>query len=260
MTLRERTKGMFAALLGAAGAFALAVPGAVAVASTVTTPGNSTPTDGTKLVSIEQVPFRTIVIEDDSLPVDVEVEDQAGIPGEKHVFATAIYVDGEIPKVREQVVTKPQDRIILRGTKLEMPKAEPAPEPEPEPEPEQAVATRGAQSVEQAGEAVAVAPPTQAATAGLYSLSDLQFMGVVNWNGYKFTYYSQSALPGGGLAIPGRHVSAAGYVSDGSGYIVLAAAPGIPHGSVFSTPFGASGKVYDTCASCTPNWLDVYTR
>ena len=131
MTLRERTKGMFAALLGAAGAFALAVPGAVAVASTVTTPGNSTPTDGTKLVRIEQVPFRTIVIEDDSLPVDVEVEDQAGIPGEKHVFATAIYVDGEIPKVREQVVTKPQDRIILRGTKLEMPKAEPAPEPEP---------------------------------------------------------------------------------------------------------------------------------
>lgn len=37
---------------------------------------------------------------------------------------------------------------------------------------------------------------------------------------------------------------------------------GVAHGSVFATPFGYPGKVYDTCASCasSPMWLDVYTK
>ena len=99
-------------------------------------------------------------------------------------------------------------------------------------------------------------------TSKEYSLADLQHQGVIQWEGKKFTYYSQSVLPGGGLSIPGRHINAGGYVADNAGHIVLAAPSGVAHGSVFATPFGYPGKVYDTCASCTssPMWLDVYTK
>lgn len=95
-----------------------------------------------------------------------------------------------------------------------------------------------------------------------YTLADLKFQGVINWGGTKFTYYSQSVLPGGGLTIPGRHINSAGFVADSSGNIVLAAPAGIAHGKIYQTPFGSPGKVYDTCASCTssPLWLDVYTK
>lgn len=90
----------------------------------------------------------------------------------------------------------------------------------------------------------------------LYSLSEFIFRGVINWNGFKFTYYSQSVLPGTGLNIPGRHVNADGYVSDGDGYIVLAGSA--PIGTVYDTPFGYKGKIYDRGTS--GNHLDVYVR
>lgn len=90
----------------------------------------------------------------------------------------------------------------------------------------------------------------------LYSLRDLQFHGIIRWGGYKYTYYSQRVLPGGGLRIPGRHVNSAGYVSDGSGYIVLA--NDRPKGTVLPTPFGYMGKVYDR--GTYGNHIDVYTR
>lgn len=93
----------------------------------------------------------------------------------------------------------------------------------------------------------------------LYSISEFEWNGVVNWRGYKFTYYSQRVLPGHGLRIPGRHLSN-GYVTDGDGYIVLASNYSIPKGTIIETPFGAPGKVYDRCASCSLNWYDVYTR
>lgn len=101
--------------------------------------------------------------------------------------------------------------------------------------------------------------PVSSSSTSKYSIRDLEFHGVINWSGYKFTYYSQSVLPGGALRIPGRHV-ADGYVKDKDGYIVLASNPSIPRGTVINTPFGAKGKVYDRCASCTLNWYDVYTR
>ena len=88
------------------------------------------------------------------------------------------------------------------------------------------------------------------------SLSQFMFDGVVYWGGYKFTYYSQSVLPGGGLSIPGRHVNADGYVADGDGYIVLAGSA--PKGTVYDTPFGYKGKIYDRGTS--GNHLDVYIR
>ena len=88
------------------------------------------------------------------------------------------------------------------------------------------------------------------------SLSQFMFDGVVYSGGYKFTYYSQSVLPGGGLSIPGRHVNADGFVSDGDGYIVLAGSA--PLGTVYDTPVGYKGKIYDRGTS--GNHLDVYVQ
>lgn len=93
-------------------------------------------------------------------------------------------------------------------------------------------------------------------TEKLYDLQTFMFNGVINWQGLKFTYYSQSVLPGGGLQIPGRHVNKDGYVSDGDGYIVLAGSA--PKGTVYDTPFGYQGKIYDR--GTVGNHLDVYIR
>jgi hypothetical protein len=90
----------------------------------------------------------------------------------------------------------------------------------------------------------------------LYTLQQFMSSGVVNWGGYRFTYYSQQVLPGSGLAIPGRHVNEGGYVSDGDGFIVLAGSA--PKGTVYETPFGYPGKIYDRGTS--GNHLDVYVR
>lgn len=98
--------------------------------------------------------------------------------------------------------------------------------------------------------------PGKASTTKKYTLGQFMSSGVINWNGYKFTYYSQSVLPGGGLAIPGRHVNKDGYVADKDGYIVLASSA--PKGQIFNTPFGYKGKVYDRGVS--GNHLDVYIR
>lgn len=65
-----------------------------------------------------------------------------------------------------------------------------------------------------------------------------------------------NVLPGGGLNIPGRHVNANGYVADGDGFIVLA--NDAPIGTVFPTPFGGYGKVYDR--GTYGNHLDVYIQ
>lgn len=99
-------------------------------------------------------------------------------------------------------------------------------------------------------------PRNTSSSPKVYTLSQLRFHGVIKWGGYKFTYYSQSVLPGGGLRIPGRHVSADGYVCDGDGYIVLANSS--PNGTIIDTPFGAKGKVYDS--GTYGNHFDVYTK
>lgn len=90
----------------------------------------------------------------------------------------------------------------------------------------------------------------------IYTLADFMFRGAITWGGHKFTYYSQQVLPGEGLAVPGRHVNAAGYVADAEGFIVLAGSA--PKGTVFDTPFGYQGKIYDR--GTVGNHLDVYIR
>ena len=86
------------------------------------------------------------------------------------------------------------------------------------------------------------------------SVSELRFMGVVYSNGWRFTWYSESVLPGPGLDIPGRHHDS-GMVCDGDGYICVASSD-LPRGTVVPTPLGRAGKVYDSgCASGT---IDLY--
>ena len=89
----------------------------------------------------------------------------------------------------------------------------------------------------------------------LYSANKFKNIGVVYWNGWKWTWYSQQVLPGGGLRIPGRHVDDNGYVCDGNNYICLASST-LPYGTVINTPFGKQGKIYDT--GCATDTVDVY--
>ena len=113
-------------------------------------------------------------------------------------------------------------------------------EPEPLPEPEPVVEYAPVES-----------------SGGSYAPTDLMVAGVINWGGWRWTWYSQQVLPGGGLNIPGRHVDGSGYVCDGDGYICLASGSH-GYGTVLATPVGRQGKVYDFCA--TPGTIDVYTN
>ncbi len=116
----------------------------------------------------------------------------------------------------------------------------------------------GVSDIERIGatNAAVKSPSKQLVGAPLYTLAQFMFSGAVEWGGYKFTYYSQQVLPGQGLEVPGRHVNEDGYVSDGDGFIVLAGSA--PKGTVFPTPFGYQGKIYDR--GTVGNHLDVYIR
>lgn len=87
-----------------------------------------------------------------------------------------------------------------------------------------------------------------------YTPAYFKRMGVIGYNGWRWTWYSQRVLPGGGLRIPGRHVdSRTGFICDKNGYICLAS-NNIPYGSTVDTPFGRRGKIYDSGTS----GIDVY--
>lgn len=90
--------------------------------------------------------------------------------------------------------------------------------------------------------------------AAIYSASYFRQMGVIWWNGWRWTWYSERVLPGTGLNIPGRHTEG-GYVRDGDGYICVASDV-LGYGTVIETPFGAYGKVYD--CGCDYDTIDVY--
>lgn len=98
--------------------------------------------------------------------------------------------------------------------------------------------------------------PQVLAPQRIYSFSEFQHKGVIHWQGYQFTFYSQSVLPGNKLSIPGRHVNADGFVCDDQGYIVIAY--GGRRGDVIPTPFGYWGKIYDYCE--TPGTYDCYVK
>lgn len=88
-----------------------------------------------------------------------------------------------------------------------------------------------------------------------YSASHFKRAGVIRWNGYRWTWYSQRVLPGGGLKIPGRHVDKHGYICDKDDYICVASST-LKRGTVVKTPFGKDGKVYDS--GCSAGTIDIY--
>jgi len=100
-------------------------------------------------------------------------------------------------------------------------------------------------------------PEPEESFDAIYSASYFRRMGVIDWNGWRWTWYSQRVLPGGGLNIPGRHVDDNGYVCDGDGYICLASST-LSKGCVVSTPFGKQGKIYDS--GCDAGTLDTYVN
>ena len=87
---------------------------------------------------------------------------------------------------------------------------------------------------------------------------EMKWKGVYYYNGWRWTYYSEKVLPGGGLDIPGRHVDKDGFVCDGEGYICLASSIAGDKGSVYYTPLGRWGKVYDYCAGADQPTMDLY--
>lgn len=91
--------------------------------------------------------------------------------------------------------------------------------------------------------------------SAVYSPSYFCRMGVIEWGGWTWTWYSERVLPGGGLHIPGRYTDELGYVRDGDGYLCLASSV-LSRGTVVDTPFGSPGKVYDS--GCASYILDVY--
>ena len=91
----------------------------------------------------------------------------------------------------------------------------------------------------------------------LYTPDQFKYLGIIEWNGWRWTWYSQNVLPGGGLNIPGRHVDENNYICDENNYICLATYE-LPQGTIVDTPFGKQGKVYDT--GCPSGILDVYTN
>lgn len=87
-----------------------------------------------------------------------------------------------------------------------------------------------------------------------YSPSDLMNLGVIYDGGYKYTWYSEQVLPGGGLDIPGRY-SDGNFVRDENGYICVASSD-FDKGTILETPWGTA-KVYD--CGCASGTIDIYT-
>ena len=90
----------------------------------------------------------------------------------------------------------------------------------------------------------------------LYSAADFQYLGVINYNGWRWTWYTERMFPGPGLNIPGRHTDENGYICDENDFLCIATYE-LAQGTIVKTPFGKRGKVYDT--GCPYGTLDVYT-
>lgn len=85
------------------------------------------PLEGTLIEeSLEKIPFKEVVKEDDQLKKGLEVVAQEGKEGQKKITKTFNTVKGvkteDAPKVTEEILEEPQDKIIKNGTKgLEKP-------------------------------------------------------------------------------------------------------------------------------------------
>ena len=80
------------------------------------------PIEGTLVEeSLEKIPFKEVIKEDDQLKKGLEVVAQEGKEGQKKITKTFNTIKGvkteDAPKVSEEVIEAPQDRILKRGTK-----------------------------------------------------------------------------------------------------------------------------------------------
>ena len=80
------------------------------------------PIEGTLVEeSLEKIPFKEVVKEDDQLKKGLEVVDQEGKEGQKKITKTFNTIKGvkteDAPKVTEEILEAPQDKILKRGTK-----------------------------------------------------------------------------------------------------------------------------------------------
>ena len=80
------------------------------------------PIEGTLVEeSLEKIPFKEVVKEDDQLKKGIEVVAQEGKEGQKKITKTFNTIKGvkteDAPKVTEEIIEAPQDRILKRGTK-----------------------------------------------------------------------------------------------------------------------------------------------
>lgn len=92
----------------------------------------------------------------------------------------------------------------------------------------------------------------------IYTKEEFIHQGVINWNGWNWTYYLLSMFPGStSTPVQDKHVNEDQFVCDRDGYIILASAD-LPPYTIVETPFGYMGKVYDT--GCPSGVLDVYTN
>ena len=91
-------------------------------------PVNQQVSRGTKLIegtlveeSLEKIPFKEVVKEDDQLKKGLEVVAQEGKEGQKKITKTFNTIKGvkteDAPKVTEEILEAPQDKILKRGTK-----------------------------------------------------------------------------------------------------------------------------------------------
>ena len=80
------------------------------------------PIEGTLVEeSLEKIPFKEVVKEDDQLKKGIEVVAQEGKEGQKKITKTFNTIKGvkteDAPKVTEEILEAPQDKILKRGTK-----------------------------------------------------------------------------------------------------------------------------------------------
>ncbi len=80
------------------------------------------PIEGTLVEeSLEKIPFKEVVKEDDQLKKGIEIVAQEGKEGQKKITKTFNTIKGvkteDAPKVTEEIIEAPQDRILKRGTK-----------------------------------------------------------------------------------------------------------------------------------------------
>ena len=81
------------------------------------------PIEGTLVEeSLEKIPFKEVVKEDDQLKKGLEVVAQEGKEGQKKITKTFNTIKGvkteDAPKVTEEILEAPQDKILKRGTKI----------------------------------------------------------------------------------------------------------------------------------------------